>query len=753
MEMSGLGTFFLSVLCALFSRVGSFSVNPQLSVLQWRQTAATQRSSSLVSHNRRSAPSSTLFARKKKTEAGEASVGEAELRQFYERGNGDPASSESSPPANFVPVPIPAAFQSADAEGFVEAKVTDLREFSVQMELQDGTRVVGHWTDLMGGPSPAVSDAFTEGDAVRVRYISTRPDGVTFVTSFPPALRGEDEEIREWVSGLSSRDRLDAVVEEVVDDGLVVTLEDAPAGTDGKKLKAKIQMGDIPDAVTPVGDLDLSRVPSVGDTLAVAMKYSEDLLAPLPWNSLRPFVLPDSESRRMERAGERDPIWGGIELVKQAAQAQEDPTITAPQVPAVPVQSRHRLGPVPVAPLMTAGDAARLPKELLVEYLRMFCPLFLKKKWGLFPNGKVSESSVDPATLPSPSLRSLLRCLVELVGFEQTRSGATPRQPDYINSIIIGEGRVAKALHNWGKDGRFDDDNLSKYGVDIMCSAEEYIQQRAKEAEGRGLFAAIRDGPIFVCTGPSQVRDVVAATPVELRENLVFVQTANYLTDIAEFNMGIMDATHLLLFVVVNEDGRRTLDVVTELFPQGKTVATGKFSRLVRARLFAGQMKCEVVDPYRYMQWWMEKQVFMAAVVTSGARFPGATVRQVIDFDRVGVSELVQSLCKNTKAAFGYELDGGHEARIQDYLNAVANFPTGFADFEHRNGPFWEVSKAALMEGKPDPMPEHTALLRELQVPQVLADAEVIRKRRKRLRQQAGGKAAAESRATTGSKS
>lgn len=78
------------------------------------------------------------------------------------------------------------------------------------------------------------------------------------------------------------------------------------------------------------------------------------------------------------------------------------------------------------------------------------------------------------------------------------------------------------------------------------------------------------------------------------------------------------------------------------------------------------------------------------------------------------VSDLISELAGAGSAALGVQLQPGVVDRLNAYARSVAHFPTAVKEFEWRNGYFWGLSQSAAAEGRPDPCPMHTALLKEV---------------------------------------
>lgn len=78
------------------------------------------------------------------------------------------------------------------------------------------------------------------------------------------------------------------------------------------------------------------------------------------------------------------------------------------------------------------------------------------------------------------------------------------------------------------------------------------------------------------------------------------------------------------------------------------------------------------------------------------------------------VSALINELAAAGSAALGVQLEPGVVERLNAYARSVAHFPTAVKEFEWRNGYFYGLTQKAVSEGRPDPCPMHTALLKEV---------------------------------------
>ena len=76
------------------------------------------------------------------------------------------------------------------------------------------------------------------------------------------------------------------------------------------------------------------------------------------------------------------------------------------------------------------------------------------------------------------------------------------------------------------------------------------------------------------------------------------------------------------------------------------------------------------------------------------------------------ISELLAS-CRLAKPAVPFDDTATVTARLLAYARSVAHFPTAVKEFPWRNGYFWDISQAAVSEGKADPAPTHSAWLKE----------------------------------------
>ena len=117
---------------------------------------------------------------------------------------------------------------------------------------------------------------------------------------------------------------------------------------------------------------------------------------------------------------------------------------------------------------------------------------------------------------------------------------------------------------------------------------------------------------------------------------------------------------------------------------------------------------------------------------SAAARAAGVPIGDVIVGFRADVTDLISELlasCRLANTAVPFEDTAAVTARLLAYARSVAHFPTGVSEFPWRNGYFWDISQAAVSEGKADPAPTHSAWLKEYApsvVPSGMGDVQVL---------------------------
>jgi len=252
---------------------------------------------------------------------------------------------------------------------------------------------------------------------------------------------------------------------------------------------------------------------------------------------------------------------------------------------------------------------------------------------------------------------------------------------------IVGGGRVGSALADMGS------------GMDVVISRGHPVQ---------GAPA----GPIIVCTRNDDLAAVIEATPLDRREDLVFIQ--NGMLQPYLDAQGLGGNTQVLVYFAVAKKGDLPIDGKTDVNPEGLTAAYGPHAEAVAFRLRAAGLSCKVLDRIEFQKSMLEKLIWICAFMLVGAHQGGCTVGEVESIHRKDVGLVIAELAEAGSAALGVTLDSDLEERLCAYARSVSHFPTAVKEFQWRNGWFYELSKAAEMQGKEDPCPTHTAWLKEV---------------------------------------
>ncbi len=259
-----------------------------------------------------------------------------------------------------------------------------------------------------------------------------------------------------------------------------------------------------------------------------------------------------------------------------------------------------------------------------------------------------------------------------------------------VPSIIVGGGRIGSTLKGLGVPG------------DVLLR------------RGDPFPAEPTTGPIYVTTRNNDLAGVVDMTPPERRQDLVFMQ--NGMLDAFLESKNLADATQVLLYLAVAKMGEAPIDGITDANPEGLTTAKGKWANAFAARLKSGGLTCQLREGDEYTKAMLEKHVWICSFMLVGALNGGITVGEVESSHTEQLRAVVEELCAAGEQALGVKLDTGAFVRLTAYGRSVAHFPTAVKEFEWRNGWFRQISEAAVAVGKPDPMPLHTAGLKQLGV-------------------------------------
>lgn len=253
---------------------------------------------------------------------------------------------------------------------------------------------------------------------------------------------------------------------------------------------------------------------------------------------------------------------------------------------------------------------------------------------------------------------------------------------------IVGAGRIGQALKEMGS------------GQDVL------IRRGEKIPEGGS-------GPIIICTRNDDLQGVLDSTPKSRWDDLVFLQ--NGMLDPWLQSKGLENNTQALIYFAVAKLGEKPTDGKTDTNPEGLTAATGKHASVLAERLIKGGLSCKVLDASDYRKSMLEKLVWISAFMVVGATHK-CTVGEVEGKHKAQVAELIAELAEAGGADLGVKLDGGYVERLCAYARSVAHFPTAVKEFEWRNGYFYNISVKAMQQGKADPCPKHTAMLKSLNI-------------------------------------
>ncbi|KAJ0984253.1 hypothetical protein J5N97_002609 [Dioscorea zingiberensis] len=258
-----------------------------------------------------------------------------------------------------------------------------------------------------------------------------------------------------------------------------------------------------------------------------------------------------------------------------------------------------------------------------------------------------------------------------------------------VPAVIVGGGRVGRMLQSLSDGG------------DVLV--------------GRGgAVPAELEGPILVCTRNDDLEAVLQATPPSRWDDLVFFQ--NGMLEPWMQSKGLNGVSQVLAYFAVSKLGEAPVDGKTDTDPEGLTAAYGKWASAVATRLHNGGLSCKVLEKEAFQKQMLEKLIWIAAFMLVGARHPGATVGVVEKEYRSEVASLINELAAAAAAEKGLTFDEGMEDRLCAYSRTVAHFPTAVKEFKWRNGWFYSLTEKAIAEGKPDPCPLHSALLKELKI-------------------------------------
>mmetsp|Transcript_5492 Transcript_5492/g.7601 ORF Transcript_5492/g.7601 Transcript_5492/m.7601 type:complete len:385 (-) Transcript_5492:237-1391(-) len=255
---------------------------------------------------------------------------------------------------------------------------------------------------------------------------------------------------------------------------------------------------------------------------------------------------------------------------------------------------------------------------------------------------------------------------------------------DIVPGAIIGGGRIGSYLYE------------SNGGKDLLLSS------RSQTLPPNGA------GPIYICTRNNDLAAIIESTPLERREDLVFLQNG-ILTEFLE-TKGLSENTQALIYFAVSKKGEKPIDGKTDLNPEGLTAATGKWANDLSLRLRSGGLSCHVYDKEKFEIAMLEKHIWICAFMAVGSKYK-CTVGEVEANHnqevRAVIAELTHSAATRCKLSF----PPGVEDRLCAYARSVSHFPTALKEFEWRNGWFMEHTLERMKVLQPDPSPLHTELI------------------------------------------
>jgi len=234
-----------------------------------------------------------------------------------------------------------------------------------------------------------------------------------------------------------------------------------------------------------------------------------------------------------------------------------------------------------------------------------------------------------------------------------------------------------------------------------------------------------------VCVRNDALEAVLAATPEERREDLVFLQNGMLLPFLR--SRGLEDASQALVYFAVAKLGDPPTDGVTSANPEGLTTATGKWANAFKARLAKAGLTCHVKHGDDFLKAMLEKHIWICSFMLVGAVHGGCAVGDVVRDHAEEYDALATELAAAGEADLGVTLDPGLLDRLKAYALAVAHFPTAVKEFPWRNGYFFRLSMLATLKDQSDrylssrggsdpksggdPCPLHTSLLYKLNMP------------------------------------
>ena len=188
-------------------------------------------------------------------------------------------------------------------------------------------------------------------------------------------------------------------------------------------------------------------------------------------------------------------------------------------------------------------------------------------------------------------------------------------------------------------------------------------------------------GPIYVCTRNNDLEAIIASTPDDRKQDLVFMQNGILSEYLA--SKGLSDNTQALVYFAVSKTGEAPIDGITDTNPDGLTCITGKWANDFAERMKQCGLTCHVVEPDAFKISMLEKHIWICAFMAVGAKFK-CTVGDVESQYNTELKALIAELATAAAAKEKIVFPEGIEDRLCAYARSVAHFPTALKEFEWR---------------------------------------------------------------------
>lgn len=264
--------------------------------------------------------------------------------------------------------------------------------------------------------------------------------------------------------------------------------------------------------------------------------------------------------------------------------------------------------------------------------------------------------------------------------------GGQPESEDCLSTIVGAGGRLGNLFVSAGE------------GDDLMITRGNAIPEDAP-------------GPIYVCTGASEIEQVIIDCPESRREDLIFMQNG-YLETVLRRH-GCDDNTRANIYFAVPKVGKKPFGGRTPSNPDGLTCVTGKWAQAFQQRLEKVNMPCKVVFERDYRRSSLEKLIWISAFNLVGTVHGHVSMGEVADKHTEEIQDLVFEMGKMVRFTLTVGMGSDVDKRLLQYSRTVKDFPTAVKEFPWRNGFFYRYSQLALSRGLDDQTPMHTGYLED----------------------------------------